>query len=102
MRYLTSDEIQELQIKANEIRQSIIEMLAEAGSGHTAGPLGMAEAQRQPRKRNQFRDASNVQYPPDDRADLPRRPVQHGRRRLAEGCPRDHRSESQGDDLREV
>lgn len=33
----------ELQIKANEIRESIIEMLLEAGSGHTAGPLGMAD-----------------------------------------------------------
>ncbi len=29
--------------KANEIRQSIIEMLLEAGSGHTAGPLGMTD-----------------------------------------------------------
>ena len=35
--------IKELEIKANEIRQSIIEMLTEAGSGHTAGPLGMAD-----------------------------------------------------------
>ena len=33
----------ELEIKANEIRQSIIAMLLEAGSGHTAGPLGMAD-----------------------------------------------------------
>ena len=33
----------ELQLKANAIRQSIIEMLVEAGSGHTAGPLGMAD-----------------------------------------------------------
>ena len=32
-----------LELKANEIRQSIIEMLLEAGSGHTAGPLGMAD-----------------------------------------------------------
>ncbi len=32
-----------LETKANEIRQSIIEMLLEAGSGHTAGPLGMAD-----------------------------------------------------------
>jgi len=32
-----------LAIKANEIRLSIIEMLIEAGSGHTAGPLGMAD-----------------------------------------------------------
>ncbi len=35
--------IRELELKANEIRQSIIEMLLEAGSGHTAGPLGMAD-----------------------------------------------------------
>jgi transketolase len=35
--------IRELEEKANEIRQSIISMLLEAGSGHTAGPLGMAD-----------------------------------------------------------
>ena len=29
---------------ANIIRQDIIEMLVEAGSGHSAGPLGMADA----------------------------------------------------------
>ncbi|MEN9852067.1 MAG: hypothetical protein RI996_10 [Candidatus Parcubacteria bacterium] len=29
--------------KASQIRQSIIEMLVEAKSGHTAGPLGMAD-----------------------------------------------------------
>ena len=33
----------ELELKANDIRQSIISMLLEAGSGHTAGPLGMAD-----------------------------------------------------------
>lgn len=33
----------EIEIKANDIRKSIIEMLLEAGSGHTAGPLGMAD-----------------------------------------------------------
>lgn len=39
-----SDElVKDLEIKANNIRQSIIEMLVEAGSGHTAGPLGMAD-----------------------------------------------------------
>ncbi len=32
-----------LEKKANEIRVSIIEMLLEAKSGHTAGPLGMAD-----------------------------------------------------------
>jgi transketolase len=43
MRYLSSREIHDLELKANEIRQTIIEMLAEAGSGHTAGPLDMAD-----------------------------------------------------------
>ena len=40
---LTEEKIKELEIKANDIRQSIIEMLVEAKSGHTAGPLGMAD-----------------------------------------------------------
>ncbi len=40
---LTDEKIKELEIHANDIRQSIIEMLVEAGSGHTAGPLGMAD-----------------------------------------------------------
>jgi|SRR5579872_985441 len=35
--------IQELQLKANDIRQDIIEMLLEAKSGHSAGPLDMAD-----------------------------------------------------------
>lgn len=35
--------IHELQYKANDIRQDIIEMLLSAGSGHSAGPLGMAD-----------------------------------------------------------
>lgn len=43
MHYLTADEIFDLETKANEIRQSIIEMLVAAGSGHTAGPLDMAD-----------------------------------------------------------
>ncbi len=43
MHYLTDEEILNLEIQANEIRQSIIEMLIEAGSGHTAGPLDMAD-----------------------------------------------------------
>ena len=37
------EKIKELELKANEIRQSVIEMLVEAGSGHTAGPMGMAD-----------------------------------------------------------
>ncbi len=43
MYYLTSSEVSSLELKANQIRQSIIEMLVAAGSGHTAGPLGMAD-----------------------------------------------------------
>ncbi|HEX9721920.1 MAG TPA: transketolase [Candidatus Paceibacterota bacterium] len=35
--------IQELEQKANEIRQDIIRMLLEAGSGHSGGPLGMTD-----------------------------------------------------------
>lgn len=40
---LSDTTIQELQQKANDIRISILEMLAEAKSGHTAGPLGMTD-----------------------------------------------------------
>lgn len=40
---LTNSKILELEKKANDIRISIIEMLLEAKSGHTAGPLGMAD-----------------------------------------------------------
>ena len=43
MSTLTEQKILELEKKANDIRQSIIEMLVEAKSGHTAGPLGMAD-----------------------------------------------------------
>ncbi|KKU04235.1 MAG: Transketolase domain protein [Candidatus Woesebacteria bacterium GW2011_GWC2_47_16] len=35
--------IPELEKKANEIRRDIIKMLVRAGSGHSAGPLGMAD-----------------------------------------------------------
>lgn len=35
--------ISQLEHKANEIRQDIIKLLLEAGSGHTAGPLGMTD-----------------------------------------------------------
>lgn len=40
---LTDQRVRELREKANEIRISLIEALIEAGSGHTAGPLGMAD-----------------------------------------------------------
>jgi transketolase len=40
---LSEVEIKKLALKANDVRQTIIQMLAEAKSGHTAGPLGMAD-----------------------------------------------------------
>ncbi len=41
--HLTDTEISALEKTANEIRKSIIRSLVEAKSGHTAGPLGMAD-----------------------------------------------------------
>jgi len=35
--------IEELELKANTIRQDLIRMLETAGSGHSAGPLGLAD-----------------------------------------------------------
>jgi transketolase len=35
--------IQNLEIKANDIREDIIKMLEHAGSGHSAGPLGLTD-----------------------------------------------------------
>ena len=43
MEPMTDEEVRDLTAKANAIRQTIIEMLLAAGSGHTAGPLGMAD-----------------------------------------------------------
>ncbi len=40
---LSAQKEKELMLKANDIRQSIIDMLEDAGSGHTAGPLGMTD-----------------------------------------------------------
>ena len=43
MEALTDQEVKHLESRALAIRQTIIEMLLAAGSGHTAGPLGMAD-----------------------------------------------------------
>ncbi|MBI2618219.1 transketolase [Candidatus Kaiserbacteria bacterium] len=43
MANISESKVCELEVKANEIRTTLIEMLTEAGSGHTAGPLGMAD-----------------------------------------------------------
>lgn len=43
MAHLHEEKIKFLEETANRIRQDIIEMLVEAKSGHSAGPLGMAD-----------------------------------------------------------
>jgi len=35
--------VRQLELQANDLRQAVISMLAHAGSGHSAGPLGLAE-----------------------------------------------------------
>lgn len=40
---LFDDKVKDLELKANEARQLVIKTLVEAGSGHSAGPLGMAD-----------------------------------------------------------
>jgi transketolase len=40
---LTEKQVDSIELKAVEIRKDIIKMLLEAGSGHSAGPLGMAD-----------------------------------------------------------
>ena len=40
---LSGEKLKDLELKAVKIRELIIEMLVEAGSGHSAGPLGMAD-----------------------------------------------------------
>lgn len=41
--HIHEEKVKELEEKANEARQLLIPTLVEAGSGHTAGPLGMAD-----------------------------------------------------------
>ena len=40
---LSDEETRALALKATAVRSTILEMLLAAGSGHTAGPLGMAD-----------------------------------------------------------
>ena len=43
MAHLQDDKVKFLEETANQIRQDVIEMVVNAGSGHVAGPLGMAD-----------------------------------------------------------
>jgi transketolase len=40
---VTDEQIAALETQAEEVRETILDMLVQAGSGHTAGPLGMAD-----------------------------------------------------------
>src|SRR5438309_2221230 len=43
MDYLYENKVKFLQVTANVLREDVIKMLVKAGSGHSAGPLGMAD-----------------------------------------------------------
>ena len=43
MESLTEKKLRELELLANRLREDVIAMVSHAGSGHIAGPLGMAE-----------------------------------------------------------
>ena len=43
MNDLSNDKLKQLKLKANEARKLVLEALVEAGSGHSGGPLGMAD-----------------------------------------------------------
>src|SRR3989344_4593570 len=40
---VTDEQVKVIEAKAEAIRETILSMLVAAGSGHTAGPLGMAD-----------------------------------------------------------
>lgn len=67
MQPLTDSEARELSNKANAVRQTIIEMLVCAGSGHTAGPLGMADIFTALYFRVLNHDPKNPDWPERDR-----------------------------------
>lgn len=64
---LTPQDIRKLEEKAILIRQDIIRMLLEAGSGHTGGPLGMADIFTALYFNILNHDPKNPQWPERDR-----------------------------------
>ena len=64
---LTDEQVRDLAKKANAIRQTIIEMLVAAGSGHTAGPLGMTDIFTALYFRVLKHDPKNPDWPERDR-----------------------------------
>lgn len=67
MEPLTDEEMRSLAAKANAIRQTIVEMLVAAGSGHTAGPLGLADIFAALYFRVLRHDPQNPDWPERDR-----------------------------------
>ncbi|MDO8620514.1 MAG: transketolase [bacterium] len=65
--HLTDAEVKALAIKANEVRITLIEALIEAGSGHTAGPLGMADIFTYLYFHELRHDPKNPEWPERDR-----------------------------------
>jgi transketolase len=57
----------ELEKRANQLRQDVIEMLVEAGSGHSAGPLGLADIFAALYFRVLHHDPKNPDWPERDR-----------------------------------
>ena len=70
MAFLSDEKVKELSQKANDIRMSIIKMLVEAKSGHTAGPLGMTEIFTLLYFHILKHDPKNVTWPERDRVIL--------------------------------
>ena len=67
MQDLTDQKLTLLIDTARQIRESIIEMLLEAGSGHTAGPLGMADVFTLLYFHVMWHDPKNPSWPERDR-----------------------------------
>ena len=67
MEALSDTEVRELNQRATAIRETIIEMLVAAGSGHTAGPLGMADIFTALYFRVLRHDPKNPDWPARDR-----------------------------------
>ncbi len=64
---LDDETIQRLEATANQVRESIITMLLAAGSGHTAGPLGMADIFTYLYMHGLKHDPKNPSWPDRDR-----------------------------------
>lgn len=67
MEPLTDTDVRALDARANAVRQTIIQMLVAAGSGHSAGPLGMADIFTALYFRVLRHDPKNPDWPERDR-----------------------------------